>query len=207
MVDGVAQKPMSGTSMMYTFDHPDARSRHTTQYFEMLGNMAIYHDGWMASCYAYIPWAYKDRLAPQSPLNCNWELYNLNKDYAQAVDLAPDYPDILRSLKNLFWAQAAVNDVLPVNNQGLVGRLKFNPPSYADGRGRFTFYQGMVRLPEPSAPNLMNKSYKITAVVDLPNGPVNGMLVTDGGRFGGYGYSSRTVSWYMSTTSAISTDM
>jgi len=187
MVDGVAQKQMSGTSMVYTFAHSDASSRHRTQYFEMLGNMAIYHDGWMASCYDYIPWVYKGRPASRGPLNCKWELYNLNKDYAQAADLAPDYPETLVRLKNLFWAQAALNDVLPVNNQGLVSGVKFKTPSYADGRYTFTFYPGMVRLPEGSAPNLMNKSYKLTAVVDLPKGPVNGMLVTDGGRFGGYG--------------------
>jgi arylsulfatase len=187
MVNGAAQKPMSGTSMVYTFDHPDVASRHRTQYFEMLGNMAIYHDGWMASCYEYIPWAYKGKPPSRSPLNCNWELYNLNKDYAQSVDLARDYPETLQSLKNLFWAQAALNDVLPVNNQGLIGGLPFKTPSYTNGRDRFTFYQGMVRLPETSAPDLMNRSFKITAMVDLPKGPVNGMLVTDGGRFGGYG--------------------
>jgi arylsulfatase A-like enzyme len=187
MVDGVAQKPISGTSMVYTFDHPDAQGRHLTQYFEMLGNMSIYHNGWMASCYEYIPWAYKNKPAFPGPLNCKWELYNLHKDFAQAIDLAHDYPETLQAMKDLFWAQAARNDVLPINSRGLIGGLQFNFPSYANGRNKFTFYQGMVRLPEPSAPNLMNKSFKITAVVDLPDGAAKGMLVTDGGRFGGYG--------------------
>jgi arylsulfatase A-like enzyme len=187
MVNGVAQKPISGTSMVYTFDNPNAPSRHTTQYFEMLGNMAIYHDGWMASCYEYVPWAYPGRKPPGNPVDCKWELYNLNKDYSQTDDLASDYPDTVHALKDLFWEQAAVNSVLPVNNHGLVGGLQFQAPTYLDGRNHLTFYHGMVRLPETSAPNIMNKSFKIRAVVDMPNRPVDGMLVTEGGRFGGYG--------------------
>jgi len=188
MVNGVAQKPFSGTSMVYTFDNSNAPSRHTTQYFEMEGNLAIYHNGWMASCYEYVPWAYPGRKPPGDPRDCKWELYNLSKDYSQTDDLASDYPDTLRALKDLFWEQAAVNDVLPVNDRGLVGGLQLIAPSYLNGRNSFTFYHGMVRLPESSAPNIMNKSYKIRAVVDMPNGPVDGMLVTEGGRFGGYGF-------------------
>lgn len=91
MVNGVAQKPFNGVSMVYTFDQPNAPTRHTTQYFEMEANRAIYDRGWMASCLARIPWGAKP-LYPDT-LDCKWELYNINKDYSQAVYLAPDYPE------------------------------------------------------------------------------------------------------------------
>jgi len=184
MVDGVVQKPFDGVSMIYTFDQPNAPSRHTTQYFEMAGNHAIYQDGWMASCLGRIPWQAKT-LYPDI-LDCKWELYDLSKDYSQMVDLALDYPEKVRSLKDLFWAVAARNNVLPLDDRPLVAR-ELGQPSYTTGRMKFTYYPGAVRLPEHSAPNIMNKSFNITAIVDIPSGGAEGMLVTEGGRFGGYG--------------------
>jgi hypothetical protein len=171
-------------SMIYTFDQPNAPSRHTTQYFEMAGNHAIYQDGWMASCLARIPWQAKP-LYPDI-LDCKWELYDLNKDYSQMVDLALDYPEKVRSLKDLFWAVAARNNVLPLDDRLLAAR-ELGQPSYTTGRTKFTYYPGAVRLPEHSAPNIMNRSFNITAIVDIPSGGAEGMLVTEGGRFGGYG--------------------
>jgi arylsulfatase len=184
MVNGVAQKPFNGVSMIYTFDHPEAPSRHTTQYFEMEGNHAIYHDQWMASCLARIPWEPKP-LWP-SILDCKWELYDLSKDYSQAVDLAPDYPDRVTALKDLFFAEAARNDVLPLDDRPLLLRFA-GQPNYADGRTEFTFYPGTIRLPEYNAPNIMNRSFSIKAIVDIPSSGAEGTLVTEGGRFGGYG--------------------
>jgi len=185
MVNGVAQKPYNGVSMVYTFNQPNAPTRHRTQYFEMEGNRAIYDEGWMASCLARIPWDLKP-LYPDT-LDCKWELYNVDKDYSQAVDLAADYPAKVNALKNMFFAQAALNNVLPLDDRPLGVRLFAGQPSYTAGRTKFTFYPGTVRLPEDSAPSIMNRSFSIRASVVMPSHGAEGTLVTEGGRFGGYG--------------------
>jgi len=187
MVDGVVQKPFDGISMAYTFDNPRTPSHRTTQYFEMGGNRSIYHDGWIAACFDRIPWAENNPPKPAPDIfDCKWELYNVANDYSESTDLAPDYPEKVTQLKDLFWAEAARNQVLPLDNRGLLARF-VNQPSYTMGHTDFTFYSGAVRLTEHNAPNIMNKSFDIKAVVNIPPGGAQGMLVTEGGRFGGYG--------------------
>jgi arylsulfatase len=185
VVNGVKQKPVEGVSMVYTFDQAQATSRRTTQYFEMLGNRAIYHDGWIAAAFrGRLPWA----VAPPAYGidDVRWELYNVDKDFSQADDLATKEPKKLRELQDLFWVEAAKYNVLPIDDRVA---LRVNPltrPTVTAGRTKFTYYPGTVRLPELSAPNMKNQSYSITAEVVIPPGGAQGMLVTQGGRFGGH---------------------
>jgi arylsulfatase A-like enzyme len=185
MLNGVPQKPVEGVSMVYTFDDAKAASKHRTQYFEMLGNRAIYNDGWVAATTPPIlPW-----VMGQTP-NVNdykWELYKVENDFSEANDLAAQEPKKLRELQNLFWAEASKYDVLPLDNSRIERfdvRLR---PSLTQGRTEFTYYPGMVRIPEGSAPDFKNKSYRITAEVEIPESGAEGVLMTQGGRFNGLG--------------------
>jgi arylsulfatase A-like enzyme len=186
LVNGVPQKAIEGGSMIYTFDHPEAQSRHTTQYFEMLGNRAIYHDGWIAAAFrGRLPWSV---VAPPNGLDdVRWELYHIDDDFSEADDLAAKEPQKLRRLQDLFWVEAAKYNVLPIDDRVA---LRVNPltrPTVTAGRSKFTYYPGMVRLPELSAPNMKNRSYSITAEAVIPEAGAEGMLLTQGGRFGGHG--------------------
>jgi arylsulfatase len=186
MVNGVAQMPVDGVSMVYTFDHPEAKSRRTTQYFEMLGNRAIYHDGWVAAAFrGRLPWAFL--LPPNTFDDVRWELYNIDKDFSEADDLAQQEPRKLRQLQDLFWAEAARNNVLPLDDR-VIGRVDFSVrPGVTVGRTKFTYYPGTVRLPEMSAPAMKNRSYSIMAEAVIPKDGAEGVLLTQGGRFGGHG--------------------
>jgi len=185
MLNGVPQKPVEGVSMVYTFDDAKASSRHRTQYFEMLGNRAIYNDGWVAATTPpVVPWE-----MGQAP-NVNdykWELYNVADDFSEANDLAAREPKKLRELQDLFWAEAGKYNVLPLDNSK-VERLDVSlRPSLTRGRIGFAYYPGMIRIPEGSAPDFKNKSYRITADLQIPEGGAEGLLVTQGGRFNGLG--------------------
>jgi arylsulfatase A-like enzyme len=189
MVNGVAQKPIEGVSMAYTWDKANANapSTRTTQYFEMLGNRAIYHDGWIASTTPPLaPWLLGLGKMPDVVNGYNWELYNLNEDYSQNNDLAAKMPDKLREMKELFLVEAAKYNVFPLDNDFLQ-RVLSPRPSATAGKTLFTYSGELSGLPYGNAPDILNKSYSVTAEVDVPQGGGDGMLVTQGGRFGGYG--------------------
>jgi len=185
MLNGVPQKPIEGFSMVYTFDNPKAKSAHRTQYFEMFCNRAIYNNGWVAcTTPPILPWV----VGTVVPVDdYKWELYNVDEDFSEANDLAAKEPKKLRELQDLFWAEAGKYNVLPLDNSK-VERFDVNlRPSLTRGRTEFTYGFGMVRIPEGSAPDLKNKSWRITADVEIPAGGAEGLLMTQGGRFNGLG--------------------
>ena len=185
VMDGVKQKPLEGVSLVYTFDNPKAPTRHTTQYFEMMGNRAIYKDGWMASTTPLrLPWVTSGY--EPSPDDFKWELYNVNEDFSQANNLAEQNPGKLKELQNAFDVEAKKYNVYPLDSS-MASRV--DPairPSLTRGRSEFTYYPGMIRIPEGSAPNFKNKSWAIAAEVTIPDGGASGVLATIGGRFGGW---------------------
>jgi arylsulfatase A-like enzyme len=194
MVNGVAQKPIEGVSMAYTWDKANANApgRRTTQYFEMFGSRAIYQDGWIASVPpVHAPWILTLEKPPADVMNgFPWQLYNLNEDWTQANDLAAKMPDKLRAMKQLFTMEATKYQVFPLDDTRLT-RFISEKPSYSPGRTVFTYAGELSNVPFPatgSAPSLLNRSYTITAEVEIPQGDAEGMLVTDGGRFAGYGF-------------------
>lgn len=193
-VNGITQKPIEGVSMTYTWakDGADAPGQRVTQYFEMFGSRAIYHDEWIASAPPVVaPWALTLAPPPTDVMNgFTWELYDLNKDWTQADDLAAKMPDKLRDMKELFTLQAEKYQVFPLDDRTLP-RFIGPKPSYTEGRTEFTYSGELTNVPFPGvagAPNMLNKSYTITAEVEVPEGGAEGMLVTDGGRFNGYGF-------------------
>ncbi len=188
-INGIKQRPIEGVSMMYTWDKANANAptRHTTQYFEMLGNRAIYNDGWVAATTpANLPWAASTATPPDVITGYKWELYNVMEDPTQFNDLAAAMPDKLKQLQDLFYSEAAKYDVLPLDNSTLA-RFITPRPSLTAGRTAFTYKGGLAGVPQSGAPNILNKSYTITAEVEIPEGGAEGMIVTQGGRFGGYG--------------------
>ncbi len=191
-VNGVAQRPIEGVSMAYTWADAKAPDRHTTQYFEMFGSRAIYQDGWIASAPPIgAPWILSLDKPPADVMNgYTWELYNTNVDWTQAHDLAATMPDKLREMQQLFTLEGTKYRVFPLDNTRLQ-RFISTKPSYTPGRTTFTYTAPVGNIPFPgtgSAPSLLNTSYTITAVVDVPRGGGEGVLVTDGGRFAGYGF-------------------
>jgi arylsulfatase len=189
MVNGVAQKPIEGVSMAYTFDkaNADAPSKRDKQYFEMFGNRAIYHDGWIACTTPPAPpWSMGLQKMPDVVNGYNWELYNIADDYSEDNDLAAKNPDKLRELQELFLVEAAKYNVFPLDND-VLQRILTARPSATAGRTLFS-YSGETSGVDPSnAPNVLGKSYTITAEVEIPQGGGDGMIVTEGGRFGGIG--------------------
>jgi arylsulfatase len=170
--------------MVYSFDDPDAEDRRTTQYFEMLGNQGIYHNGWMASALRNVPWASESN--PGDLLNMPWELYHVEEDFSQAVDLAKQHPEKLDALVKQFFAEAARYNVLPLDDRRTERLNVDNRPSLTAGRKSFN-YPNLLRLPEGAAPDLKHKSHTVTAKVTIPADGAEGMLFTQGGRFAGYG--------------------
>jgi arylsulfatase A-like enzyme len=188
-IDGTKQRPIEGVSMVYTWEKANAAAptRHTTQYFEMLGNRAIYKDGWMAvTSPVTIPWELNTAPPPDVITGYNWELYNLNDDVTESNDLAAKMPDKLKEMQTLFYAEAGKYDVLPLDNSTLA-RFLTPRPSATAGRTTFTYSGELTGVPASAAPNILEKSYTITAEVEIPAGGAEGMIVTQGGRFGGYG--------------------
>jgi arylsulfatase len=188
-VNGIAQKPIEGVSMGYTWskEAKDVPSARTTQYFEMFGDRAIYHDGWIASTTPPAgPWLMGLGKLPDVIDGYNWELYDLTKDFSQFNDLAAKEPDKLRDMQQLFLVEAAKYQVLPLDNQ-VVERLLAPRPSATAGRDEFVYSGELSGLPAASAPDPLTRSYTITAEVEVPEGGGEGMLVTLGGRFGGIG--------------------
>lgn len=189
-VNGIAQKPIEGVSMAYTWDKANANapSRRQTQYFEMFANRGIYHEGWYACTTPPVPsWLLGTAKLPDDVVNgYKWELYNLKEDFSQANDLAARMPDKLRDMQERFLVEATKYNVFPLDNS-VLPRLLTPRPSATAGRTDFTYKGMMAGLPPSDAPSIMNRSYTITADIEVPQGGAEGMLVTLGGRFGGYG--------------------
>ncbi|HTR04966.1 MAG TPA: arylsulfatase [Thermoanaerobaculia bacterium] len=190
MVDGIKQSPIEGVSFAYTFDKANANapSTHKTQYFEMMGDHAIYHEGWMASTKVIRPpWDVVGAVNPDPLNNVTWELYDLTRDWTQADDLAAKYPQKLDEMKALFLSEAKKYQVLPLD-ASVATRLVAPRPNITAGRSEFVYTKPMVGLPQGDSPLILNCSYTITADLDVPQGGAEGMILTSGGRFGGYGF-------------------
>lgn len=188
-VNGIAQRPMAGTSMAYTLprEGADQPSTRRTQYFEILGNRAIYRDGWLASTTpASPPWAGVTAPLPSDVMNgYRWELYNLTEDPTQLRDLASAQPERLRMMQELFTMEATRNQVFPLNNS--ISAMIAPRPGPAAGRRQFAYTGPSCCTQANAAPNILNRSFRITAEIEVPQGGANGMLVTQGGRFAGWG--------------------
>ena len=185
IVNSVAQKPLEGVSMNYTFDDPEAEDRHVTQYFEMFGNRGIYHEGWTAVTRHSLPWITREWPSFDQD---EWELYDTTKDWSQANDLSKEMPDKLRELQELFLIEASKYNVFPLDD-----RLyeRFNPaiagrPDLPHGRTTMTFYPGMTHLMEMTVLNVKNRSHTITAEVEIPEEGADGVILAQGGRFAGW---------------------
>jgi arylsulfatase A-like enzyme len=188
-VNGIAQKPIEGISMAYTFDSANATapSKRDTQYFEMFGNRALYNDGWIATTVPpQPPWLMGTVKMPDVLTGYKWELYNIADDFSETNDLAAKNPDKLKELQGLFMDEARKYQVLPLDNS-ILQRVLAPRPSATAGRTEFTYTSEVSGLPDGSAPNLLTKSFSITAEVEIPKDGAEGMLNTLGGRFGGYG--------------------
>ena len=191
-VDGVAQKPIEGTSLAYTFDAGaggfDAPSRHRSQYFEMLGVYGMYSDGWMLSAKPRrAPWQLTGAAIADPATAYELELYELKNDWTQYTDVAAQNPQKARELRDLMFGEFAKYQVLPLDASAAT-RFVAPRPSLAAGRTKFE-YSGLTvsDIPEGNMPSLLNKSYTITAEVDVPQGGGDGMIYNEGGRFFGYG--------------------
>jgi arylsulfatase A-like enzyme len=189
VVDGIPQKPIEGVSMTYTFDakNANAPSTHHTQYFEMMGDHAIYHDGWIASTKVMRPpWELAGRVS-QDPAGFPYELYDITKDWTQYDDVAAKHPDKLKELEKLFWVEANKYQVLPLD-ASVATRVVAPRPSLAAGHNQFTWSGEITGTPNGDAPSILDSSFHFTADVEVPQGGAEGMIVTQGGRFGGYGF-------------------
>ncbi|MET0811493.1 MAG: sulfatase/phosphatase domain-containing protein, partial [Microbacterium sp.] len=185
VVNGVQQSPMEGTSMRYAFDEPDAPERHDLQYFEMFGNRGVYHRGWSAVTKHRTPWLLMEQTAALD--DDVWELYDGRTDYSQAHDLSEEDPERLHALQRLWLIEAVKYNVLPIDdrtgerlNPDLAGR-----PTLLRGTSQLLF-AGMGRLSENSVVSIKNKSFSVTAEVTVRADGANGVVIAQGGRFGGW---------------------
>jgi arylsulfatase A-like enzyme len=184
-VNGISQKPLEGVSMLYTFDHPEAKSRHTIQYYEFLGNRGIYKDGWYALATHRAPWEAQARSTFDQD---KWELYNTDEDFSCAVDVAAKYPDKLKELQALFLTEAVKYNVLPLDDRAYE---RMNPavagrPDIMAGRTSLTVYEGMISMPENAFINTKNHSYSISADVEIPQDGAHGVILAQGGVHAGF---------------------
>jgi arylsulfatase len=186
MINGVKQTPIEGFSLVYTFDDAKAPTHHKSQYFELMGNRGIYHDGWMANTSPLkLPWA-PPGVSP-NPDDFQWELYHVAEDFSQSNNLAAKNPAKLKELREVFDREAKKYSVYPLDSS-LADRLDVRlRPSLTRGRDTFTYLPGTIRIPEGAAPDLKNKDFTVTAEVEIADGGADGVLVTQGGRFGGWG--------------------
>ena len=187
VLNGITQKPIEGASFLKSFTEKAAPETRPTQYFEMLVNRGIYHEGWMASSRSFVPWV--PVRGEFDPLTAAWELYNVNEDFSQSNDVAAKFPEKVKELEALFWQQAEKYNVLPLDwraverlNAELQGR-----PSLAGKRGQFEYFPGQIALPDGASPQVLNKSFSITAQIEIPETGAEGMIFTHGGLTGGYG--------------------
>ena len=207
MINGVPQKPIEGTSLVYTFNDAKAATMHTTQYFEMQGNRAIYRDGWMASTTPQrMPWD-PPTAASVDPVAFPWELYHVAVDFSQAKNVAAENPDKLKQLQDIFAQEATKYNVYPLDTRFAERGDVALRPSLTGERKTFTYYPGdpgPVRIPEGATPDVKNRDFTVTAEIEIPTTavpltgaggvpatgvrvPATGVLATQGGRFGGWG--------------------
>jgi arylsulfatase A-like enzyme len=185
IVDGVQQRPMDGVSMLYSADNPKAADRHTTQYFEMFGNRGIYHEGWVACTRHSIPWV----MVSLPPVKDDvWELYNVDKDFSEANNLAAKEPAKLKELQAVFMKEAVRNHVLPIDDRR---SERFNPaiagrPDLLGGRKTLTVYPGMTGMLENAFINVKGVHHTITAEVELKDSKTDGVILAQAGYFGGW---------------------
>jgi len=190
VVNGIRQKPIEGVSMAYTFDRANANkpSPHHTQYFEMMGDHAIYHDGWILSTKVIRPpWEISGPVNLDPANDVTWELYDLSKDWTQFNDVAAANPEKVKELKALFSQEARKYEVFPMD-ASVANRLVAPRPNITAGRSEFVYTKPLTGIPQGDSPLLLNTSYSITADIEVPEGGAEGMLLTSGGRFGGYGF-------------------
>ncbi len=189
-VDGIKQAPIEGTSLAYTFDAQNAKepSRHKTQYFEMMGQWALYHEGWLLSTKVNRPpWEAFGGANPDPLNNQVLEFYDLNKDFSQSQNLADKFPDKVKAMKQMFIEEAKKYQVFPLD-ASVAARIVAPRPNITAGRTEFVYTKPMVGLPQGDSPNLLDCSYTITADIEVPAGGAEGMILTSGGRFAGYGF-------------------
>jgi arylsulfatase A-like enzyme len=191
LVNGIEQMPIHGTSFAYTFDDPEAVERHTQQYFEILGNRAMYKDGWIASCkLGRIPWALDPKaletFAPGvwDPEKDVWELYDTVEDFSQANDLAQKFPEKLNELKALFWEEAVKYNVTPLLG-GMASFFGVLPPG-AGKTTKFTFYSGVENVGPGMIPHIYGTSYAIEADIVIPAAGAEGAIVANADFLGGF---------------------
>ncbi|AQQ04456.1 arylsulfatase [Roseibium algicola] len=186
-VNGTTQTPIQGKSFLSTLDDAGAEEVRTSQYFEMFVNRGIYKDGWWAASLAFEPW--DPVRGAFDPFKAKWELYNLDEDFSQARDIAADNPDKLEELKALWWAEASANKALPLDWRGAerFSAEETGKPNLAGDRTSFTYAGVLAGLPESSAPDLKNKSFSVTARVNIEDN-ANGMIFTQGGNTGGWAF-------------------
>jgi arylsulfatase len=190
VVDGIKQAPIDGVSFAYTFDaaNADAPSARRTQYFEMMGQWALYHDGWLlATEVNRAPWQAFGAANPDPLNNQVLQLYDLTTDPNQTRDIAGDNPDKVKEMKALFIEEAKKHNVFPMD-ASVASRVISPRPNITAGRSEFVYTQPMVGLPQGSSPLPLNTSYTITAELEVPEGGAEGMILTSGGRFAGYGF-------------------
>ncbi|MCD6597993.1 MAG: arylsulfatase [Bacteroidales bacterium] len=185
VVNGVPQTPIEGTSLVYSFNDASAAERHTIQYFEMFGNRAIYNNGWFARTIHRAPWETTNLPALETDV---WDLYHVAEDFSLTKNLASEYPEKLEEMKSLFMWQAEKYHVLPIDdrtiertNAAIAGR-----PDLLGDRKSLTLYEGMEGMMENTFMNIKNKSFSITAELNIPKGGANGVILAQGGRFGGW---------------------
>jgi arylsulfatase A-like enzyme len=190
LVDGIKQAPIEGTSFLYTFDAANAKvaSRHKTQYFEMMGQWALYDDGWLLSTKVNrAPWQAFGAANPDPLNNQVLQLYDLHKDFSQTDDIAAKDPAKVAKMREKFVAEARKYQVFPLD-ASVAARIVAPRPNITAGRTEFVYTRPMVGLPQGDSPSLLNSSYTITADIDVPESGAEGMILTSGGRFAGYGF-------------------
>jgi hypothetical protein len=189
-VDGIKQKPIEGTSFAYTFDAANAKepSRHTTQYFEMMGQWSIYHEGWLMSTKVdRAPWEAFGAANPDPLNNQVFQLYDLTESWNQADDIAAKHPEKVKEMRAMFLEEAKKYQVLPLD-ASVAARIVAPRPNITAGRTEFVYTSPMIGLPQGDSPFLLDSSYTITADIEVPEGGAEGMILTSGGRFAGYGF-------------------
>jgi arylsulfatase A-like enzyme len=186
-VDGIEQMDVHGTPMNYSFNEPDIASTHTTQYFEILGNRAIYHEGWIASCFhGRVPWIRLAAYEFDGP-DERWELYDIANDFSQSRDLAAEFPDKLSELRELFDREAGANGVYPLRDAGSPRGGQLRVPHSLGTVRKMTYTTAHVRMPESSVINLKNSSYEISAEIVMPeDGSGQGVIACQGGNMAGW---------------------
>jgi arylsulfatase len=189
-VDGIKQAPIEGTSFLYTFDEKNAKapSRHKLQYFEMMGQWALYDEGWLLSTEVNrAPWQAFGPANPDPLNNQVFQLYNLNQNWNQTDDVAAKYPKKVAELREKFIAEAKKYQVFPLD-ASVAARIVAPRPNITAGRSEFVYTRPMTGLPQGDSPFILDASYTFTADIDVPEGGAEGVIVTSGGRFGGYGF-------------------